>query len=200
MSGWIIALIVIAVIVVIGVWIISMYNSLVGMRNRVGNGWSQIDVLLKQRADLIPNLVETVKGYAGHESSVFTQVTQARAGVLAAASDPNATLEQRAAAEQQLSNAMVNLRATAEAYPDLKANQNFMNLQDQLRQIEDKIAYARQFYNDVVLKYNNRIMQVPTNIIAGMFHFVPAQYFAADEQSRQVPQVNFTGAAPQVRF
>ena len=197
MSGWIIALIVIAVIVVIGVWIISMYNSLVGMRNRVGNGWSQIDVLLKQRADLIPNLVETVKGYAGHESSVFTQVTQARAGVMAAASDPNATLEQRAAAEQQLSNAMVNLRATAEAYPDLKANQNFMNLQDQLRQIEDKIAYARQFYNDVVLKYNNRIMQVPTNIIAGMFHFVPAQYFAADEQ---VPQVNFTGAAPQVRF
>ena len=200
MSGWIIALIVIAVIVVIGVWIISMYNSLVGMRNRVGNGWSQIDVLLKQRADLIPNLVETVKGYAGHESSVFTQVTQARAGVMAAASDPNATLEQRAAAEQQLSNAMVNLRATAEAYPDLKANQNFMNLQDQLRQIEYKIAYARQFYNDVVLKYNNRIMQVPTNIIAGMFHFVPAQYFAADEQSRQVPQVNFTGAAPQVRF
>ena len=200
MSGWIIALIVVAVIVVIGVWIISMYNSLVGMRNRVGNGWSQIDVLLKQRADLIPNLVETVKGYAGHESSVFTQVTQARAGVMAAASDPNATLEQRAAAEQQLSNAMVNLRATAEAYPDLKANQNFMNLQDQLRQIEDKIAYARQFYNDVVLKYNNRIMQVPTNIIAGMFHFVPAQYFAADEQSRQVPQVNFTGAAPQVRF
>ncbi len=200
MSGWIIALIVIAVIVVIGVWIISMYNSLVGMRNRVGNGWSQIDVLLKQRADLIPNLVETVKGYTGHESSVFTQVTQARAGVMAAASDPNATLEQRAAAEQQLSNAMVNLRATAEAYPDLKANQNFMNLQDQLRQIEDKIAYARQFYNDVVLKYNNRIMQVPTNIIAGMFHFVPAQYFAADEQSRQVPQVNFTGAAPQVRF
>lgn len=200
MSGWIIALIVIAVIVVIGVWIISMYNSLVGMRNRVGNGWSQIDVLLKQRADLIPNLVETVKGYAGHESSVFTQVTQARAGVMAAASDPNATLEQRAAAEQQLSNAMVNLRATAEAYPDLKANQNFMNLQDQLRQIEDKIAYARQFYNDVVLKYNNRIMQVPTNIIVGMFHFVPAQYFSADEQSRQVPQVNFTGAAPQVRF
>ena len=198
MSGWIIALIIIALIVVIGVWIIGIYNSLVGMRNRVGNGWSQIDVLLKQRADLIPNLVETVKGYAGHESAVFTQV---RAGALAAASDPNATLEQRAAAEQQLSNAMVNLRATAEAYPDLKANQNFMNLQDQLRQIEDKIAYARQFYNDVVLKYNNRIMQVPTNIIAGMFHFVPAQYFAADEQSRQVPQVNFTNpGVPQVRF
>ena len=201
MSGWIIALIIIALIEVIGVWIIGIYNSLVGMRNRVGNGWSQIDVLLKQRADLIPNLVETVKGYAGHESAVFTQVTQARAGALAAASDPNATLEQRAAAEQQLSNAMVNLRATAEAYPDLKANQNFMNLQDQLRQIEDKIAYARQFYNDVVLKYNNRIMQVPTNIIAGMFHFVPAQYFAADEQSRQVPQVNFTNpGVPQVRF
>ena len=191
MSGWIIALIVIAVIVVIGVWIISMYNSLVGMRNRVGNGWSQIDVLLKQRADLIPNLVETVKGYAGHESSVFTQVTQARAGVMAAASDPNATLEQRAAAEQQLSNAMVNLRATAEAYPDLKANQNFLDLQGRLASLEDKIAYGRQFYNDTVLKYNNRIMQVPTNIIAGMFHFQPAQYFAADEADRSVPQVKF---------
>lgn len=200
MSGGIIAIIVIAIIVVLVIWVISMYNGLVTMRNRVSNGWAQVDVLLKQRADLIPNLVETVKGYAGHESSVLAQVTQARAGVIAAANDPNTTLEQRAAAEQQLSNAMVNLRATAEAYPDLKANQNFLDLQNRLSSIEDKIAYARQFYNDVVLKYNNKIMQVPTNIIAGMFHFEPAQYFTADEQSRQVPQVQFTQSAPQAQF
>lgn len=192
MSGGIVAIIVIAIIVVLVIWVISMYNGLVTMRNRVSNGWAQVDVLLKQRADLIPNLVETVKGYAGHESNVFTQVTQARAGVIAAANNPNTTLEQRAAAEQQLSNAMVNLRATAEAYPDLKANQNFMDLQQKLAGLEDKIAYGRQFYNDVVLKYNNKIMQVPTNIIANMFHFMPAQYFNVDEQTRQnVPQVKF---------
>ena len=112
--------------------------------------------------------------------------------MIAAANNPNTTLEQRAAAEQQLSNAMVNLRATAEAYPDLKANQNFMDLQQKLAGLEDKIAYGRQFYNDVVLKYNNKIMQVPTNIIATMFHFMPAQYFNVDEQTRQnVPQVKF---------
>ncbi|MUH59611.1 LemA family protein [Bifidobacterium canis] len=192
MSGGIVAIIVIAIIVVLVIWVISMYNGLVTMRNRVSNGWAQVDVLLKQRADLIPNLVETVKGYAGHESNVFTRVTQARAGVIAAANNPNTTLEQRAAAEQQLSNAMVNLRATAEAYPDLKANQNFMDLQQKLAGLEDKIAYGRQFYNDVVLKYNNKIMQVPTNIIANMFHFMPAQYFNVDEQTRQnVPQVKF---------
>ena len=192
MSGGIVAIIVIAIIVVLVIWVISMYTGLVTMRNRVSNGWAQVDVLLKQRADLIPNLVETVKGYAGHESNVFTRVTQARAGVIAAANNPNTTLEQRAAAEQQLSNAMVNLRATAEAYPDLKANQNFMDLQQKLAGLEDKIAYGRQFYNDVVLKYNNKIMQVPTNIIANMFHFMPAQYFNVDEQTRQnVPQVKF---------
>ena len=192
MSGGIVAIIVIAIIVVLVIWVISMYNGLVTMRNRVSNGWAQVDVLLKQRADLIPNLVETVKGYAGHESNVFTRVTQARAGVIAAANNPNTTLEQRAAAEQQLSNAMVNLRATAEAYPDLKANQNFMDLQQKLAGLEDKIAYGRQFYNDVVLKYNNKIMQVPTNIIANMFHFMPAHSFNVDEQTRQnVPQVKF---------
>ena len=191
MSGGIVAIIVIAIIVVLVIWVISMYNGLVTMRNRVSNGWAQVDVLLKQRADLIPNLVETVKGYAGHESNVFTRVTQARAGVIAAANNPNTTLEQRAAAEQQLSNAMVNLRATAEAYPDLKANQNFMDLQNQLKELENKIAYARQFYNDVVLKLNTAIETVPTNIIAGLFHFEQAQYFEADDASRQVPQVQF---------
>lgn len=200
-TGLIILLIIVALVIVFFAWAIGIYNSLIGMRNRVGNGWAQIDVLLKQRADLIPNLVETVKGYAGHESGVLTAVTQARAGAVAAAANPNASLEQRAAAENQLSNAMMNFRATTEAYPDLKANQNFMNLQNQLREIEDKIAYARQFYNDVTMKYNNRIQTIPTNIIANMFHFMPAQYFQADAQSRQVPQVQFNpNQTPQVQF
>ena len=182
----IIALIVIVLIVLLGV---SAYNGLVTLRNRVKNGWAQIDVQLKQRADLIPNLVETVKGYAAHESDVFTQVTQARAGVIQAAQSGD--VQQRIQAENQLSRALVNLQATAEAYPQLQANQNFMDLQNQLKELENKIAYARQFYNDVVLKLNTAIETVPTNIIAGLFHFEQAQYFEADDASRQVPQVQF---------
>lgn len=185
--------IVIAVIVVLLVlWAVGAYNSLVSLRNRVANGWAQIDVQLKQRADLVPNLVETVKGYAAHESEVFTQVTEARAGALAAAADPKAGAAERAEAENKLSRALVNLQATAEAYPQLQANQNFMDLQNQLSQLEQKIAYARQFYNDVVMKFNTAIETVPSNIIAGLFHFTQAQYFEADEQSRQVPQVSFS--------
>lgn len=190
MSGWIIALIVIAIILVLTIWVIGMYNSLIGMRNRVGNSWAQVDVLLKQRADLIPNLVEVVKGYATHESTVFEQVTKARAGVVEVANNPNSTLEQRAAAEQALTNAMVNLRAIVEAYPP-QGEPELPRPAGRLASLEDKIAYGRQFYNDTVLKYNNRIMQVPTNIIAGMFHFQPAQYFAADEADRSSPQVKF---------
>ena len=181
--GWIILAIVIVVIIALVLWAVGAYNALVALRNRVKNGWAQIDVQLKQRADLIPNLVETVKGYAGHESSVLTQVTQARAGA--------ATTVERAAAENALSRALFNLQATMEAYPQLQANQNFMDLQAQLKDLETKIAYARQFYNDVVLKYNTKIETVPSNIIAGMFHFEQAQYFQADEGSRQVPQVRF---------
>ena len=185
--------IVIAVIVVLLVlWAVGSYNSLVALRNRVANGWAQIDVQLKQRADLVPNLVETVKGYAAHESEVFTQVTEARAGAVAAASDPKAGAAERATAATKLSRALVNLEATAEAYPQLQANQNFMDLQNQLSQLEQKIAYARQFYNDVVLKFNTAIETVPSNIIAGLFHFTQAQYFEADEQTRQVPQVSFS--------
>ena len=182
----IIALIVIVLIVL---WGVSAYNSLVTLRNRVKNGWAQIDVQLKQRADLIPNLVETVKGYAAHESNVFTQVTQARAGVIQAAQSGD--VQQRIQAENQLSRALVNLQATAEAYPQLQANQNFMDLQGQLKGLEEKIAYARQFYNDVVQKYNTKIEVVPTNIIAGLFHFEQAAYFQVDEADRQTPQVKF---------
>ena len=182
----IIALIVIVLIVL---WGVSAYNGLVTLRNRVKNGWAQIDVQLKQRADLIPNLVETVKGYAAHESQVFTQVTQARASALQAAQSGD--VAQRIQAENQLSRAIMNLQAVAEAYPQLQANQNFMDLQNQLKELENKIAYARQIYNDVVLKLNTAIETVPTNIIAGLFHFEQAQYFEADDASRQVPQVQF---------
>ena len=158
--------IIIAVIVVLIVfWAVSAYNGLVTLRNRVKNGWAQIDVQLKQRTDLIPNLVETVKGYAAHESQVFTQVTQARAGVVQAAQSGD--VAQRIAAENQLSRALVNLQAVSENYPQLQANTNFMDLQNQLKSLEEKIAYARQFYNDVVQKYNTQTEVVPTNIIAG---------------------------------
>ena len=169
-------IIAVVVIVLIVLWAISAYNGLVTLRNRVKNGWAQIDVQLKQRADLIPNLVETVKGYASHESEVFTQVTQARAGVVQAA---------------QSGDVAQRIQATAEAYPERKANENFMDLQSQLKSLEEKIAYARQFYNDVVQKYNTRIEVVPTNIIAGLFHFEQATYFQVDEADRQTPQVKF---------
>ena len=182
----IIALIVIVLIVL---WGVSAYNGLVTLRNRVKNGWAQIDVQLKQRADLIPNLVETVKGYAAHESQVFTQVTQARASALQAAQSGD--VAQRIQAENQLSRAIMNLQAVAEAYPQLQANQNFLDLQAQLKALEEKIAYARQFYNDVVQKYNTKIETVPTNIIAGLFHFEQAAYFQVDEADRQAPQVKF---------
>lgn len=167
MSTGLIVGIVVVIVVLIG-WGVGAYNNLVTLKNRVKNGWAQIDVQLKQRADLIPNLVNTVKGYASHESEVFTQVTAARAGVVAAASNPSTTTAQRAAAENQLSRALFNLQATAEAYPQLQANQNFMDLQNQLKELENKIAYARQIYNDVVLKLNTAIETVPTNIIAGL--------------------------------
>lgn len=183
------AIIALVIIVLIVLWAVSAYNGLVTLRNRVKNGWAQIDVQLKQRADLIPNLVETVKGYAAHESNVFTQVTQARAGVIQAAQSGD--VQQRIQAENQLSRALVNLQATAEAYPQLQANQNFLDLQAQLKVLEEKIAYARQFYNDVVQKYNTKIEVVPTNIIAGLFHFEQAAYFQVDEADRQAPQVKF---------
>ena len=184
--------IIIAVIVLlIIVWMISAYNNLVTLRNRVKNGWAQIDVQLKQRADLVPNLVETVKGYATHESQVFTQVTEARAKAVAVAADKQAGTAERIAAENDLSRALFNLQATAEAYPQLQANQNFMDLQHQLQDLEQKIAYARQFYNQVVMKLNNAIETIPSNIVAGLFHFEQADYFQVDDASKKAPQVKF---------
>ena len=173
--GWIILAIVIVVIIALVLWAVGAYNALVALRNRVKNGWAQIDVQLKQRADLIPNLVETVKGYAAHESQVFTQVTQARASAPQAAQSGD--VAQRIQAENQLSRAIMNLQAVAEAYPQLQANQNFLVL--------------FRSYNDVVQKYNTKIEVVPTNIIAGLFHFEQAAYFQVDEADRQAPQVKF---------
>ena len=148
-------IVIVAIVLILALVVAGSYNSLVDLRNRVQNGWSQIDVQLKQRADLIPNLVETVKGYAAHESEVFEAVTQARAKA-ANLSAGGATVQERSEAENMLSRAIVNVLAVAEAYPSLQANQNFINLQEQLAQLEQKIAYARQFYNDVVMKYNNK--------------------------------------------
>lgn len=192
MSVSLIVLIVIVLLVVLLViWGIGAYNGLVNLRNRVANGWAQIDVQLKQRADLVPNLVQTVKGYASHESTVLEEVTKARADVAQAQTAGRDQMQARADAEQRLGQSLVTLMARAEAYPELKANQNFLDLQRQLKDLEDKIAYARQFYNDVVQKFNTRIETVPSNIIASLFHFRQAQYFQADEGSRQAPVVDF---------
>lgn len=185
MSILFIILIVIIVIILVGT-IIHMYNNLVGLRNRVKNSYAQIDVQLKRRNDLIPNLVETVKGYAGHEKGVLEEVTKARTGVM------NATgVEETSAADNKLTGALKTLFAVAENYPDLKANSNFQQLQSELSDTEDKIAYARQFYNDVVLKYNNACQQFPSSLLAGMFGFEEETYFQAPEAETAVPEVKF---------
>ena len=189
----IVLIIIVLLVVLLVIWGIGIYNGLVNLRNRVANGWAQIDVQLKQRADLVPNLVQTVKGYASHESTVLEEVTKARADVAQAQAQTAGgdQIQARADAEQRLGQSLVTLMARAEAYPELKANQNFLDLQRQLKDLEDKIAYARQFYNDVVQKFNTRIETVPSNIIASLFHFRQAQYFQADEGSRQAPVVDF---------
>lgn len=177
--------IIVIVIIIIGT-VIHMYNSLVGLRNRVKNSYSQIDVQLKRRNDLIPNLVETVKGYASHEKGVLEEVTKARASVMSASS-----VEEVSAADNQLTDALKSLFAVAESYPDLKANSNFQQLQKELSDTEDKIAYSRQFYNDIVLKFNNSCQQFPSNLIAGLFDFKEEEFFKAPETEKAVPQVEF---------
>ena len=177
--------IIVVIIIVIGT-IIHMYNNLVGLRNRVKNSYAQIDVQLKRRNDLIPNLVETVKGYAAHEKGVLEEVTKARTGVMNAS-----TIEETSAADNQLTGALKTLFAVAENYPDLKANSNFQQLQEQLSETEDKISYSRQFYNDTVLMYNNACQQFPSNMLAKLFGFKEEAFFEADAASREVPQVEF---------
>ena len=178
--------IIIAVIIVLALFVISNYNSLVQLRNKVRNQWSQIDVVLKTRADLIPNLVETVKGYANHESETLEAVIKARNTYVTAT-----TPEDQMKASGEISNALSKLFALSESYPDLKANTNFMDLQQKLTETEDKIRYARQFYNDAVNKYNNKVEMFPSNIIAGMFNFKKRQFFEASSEERQNVQVKF---------
>lgn len=173
-------------IVIVGAAIVGIYNRLITLRNRVDNAWSQIDVQLKRRYDLIPNLVETVKGYASHESGVFEAVTKARSAAI------NATgIEQQGQAENMLSGALKSLFAVAEAYPDLKANTGFLDLQAQLAEAENKIAYARQFYNDSVMSFNTAIQSFPNNILAGIFSFTAREYFEVEAAAAEVPQVKF---------
>ena len=179
-------IILIVIIIIIHVAIVAIYNGLVTARNKVKNAWAQIDVQLNRRSDLIPNLVETVKGYAAHESSVFEDVTAARAGLMNANG-----VKEISDANNQLSSTLKTLFAVAENYPELKANENFKDLQAQLAQTEDKIAYSRQVYNDTVLMYNNKCQTFPSNIFAGMFGFKEADFFEAAGEARSVPKVEF---------
>jgi LemA protein len=183
----VLALIIILAIVVIAVIVfIVLYNGLVQQRNRIDNAWSQIDVQLQRRHDLIPNLVETVKGYAAHERETLDAVVRARNNAVQAQGPA-----EQAQAENVLTGALRQLFALSEAYPDLKANQNFLNLQEELTSSEDRVAYARQFYNDSVLKYNNKIQSIPSNMIAGMFNFAEREYFEVESAAREVPHVQF---------
>ena len=187
MSGFGIGLIIVLVIVVLIVlWVMGAYNKLVVLRNRVKDQWSQVDVVLKRRADLIPNLVETVKGYASHEKDTLDAVITARNKAVSAT-----TPEDEMQANGELSHALNRLLAIAESYPELKANTNFLELQKELKETEDKITYARQFYNDTVLAYQNKKETFPSNIVAGMFNFKDQKFFEASEADKEVPKVQF---------
>jgi len=177
---WIVLLLVVA-------WVVLIYNSLVRTRNRVRESWSDIDVQLKRRHDLIPNLVETVKGYMGHEQKVFQEVTEARARALGAKGK-----EDLAGAENDLSNTLKTLFAVAENYPELKANANFLELQRELSDTENKIQAARRFYNSMVLEMNTKVQVFPTNILASMFRFKAEEFFkVAGEEEREPVEVSF---------
>ncbi|HEX9269364.1 MAG TPA: LemA family protein [Candidatus Limnocylindria bacterium] len=188
MEVWIVVLV---ILVVLALVLVTTYNRLVTLRQRVREAWSDIDIQLKRRHDLIPNLVETVKGYAAHERGVFDEVTQARASAIAAGA--TASPQQRAQAENQLSGALRSLFAVAENYPQLQAVQEFKDLSENLTATEDKIAFARRFYNGNVRDYNTALQTFPTSVLAGMFGFASEQYFElADQTEREVPQVKFT--------
>ena len=180
-----IALIIIAVLVIA---VIAIYNGLVSARLKVDNAWSQIDVQLQRRFDLIPNLIETVKGYMEHESEVLTKVTDLRSSWANAE-----TVKEKSALDTELSGALKTIMAVSENYPDLKANQNFSQLQEELQNTENKISFSRQFYNDITTKYNIKLEVVPSNIIASLFHFKPEELFEAEsEEARKNVKVDFS--------
>ncbi|HMG43622.1 MAG TPA: LemA family protein [Acidimicrobiales bacterium] len=183
----IVALIVLVILVVlIGGYVLVTYNGLVSLRNRIENAWAQIDVQLKRRYDLIPNLVETVKGYASHEKETLERVITARNAGMGASG-----VQEQAQAENMLSGALKSLFALSEAYPDLKANTNFLQLQEELTGTEGRIAYARQFYNDTVYRYNTKIQSFPSNILANSFKFAEREYFQAEDEERGPVNVQF---------
>jgi LemA protein len=182
----IVLIIIIAIVVLLVLFFVLQYNGLVKLRNGVENAWAQIDVQLRRRYDLIPNLVETVKGYASHERETLEAVVQAR-NMAMGATGPAA----QAGAENMLSGALKSLFAVAEAYPDLKANQNFLQLQEELTATESRVAFARQYYNDSVLRYNTKIQTVPSNVIAGMFNFSEREYFETEGDARGPVNVSF---------
>ena len=181
-------LVAVALLVVLALAVVLLYNRLVRLRNRAENSWAQVDVQLRKRYDLVPNLVETVKGYAAHERETFEEVTRARTAAQQASS-----VDQQAEAENALTAAIGRLFAVAEAYPELRASDNFRQLQSELSDVEGKIAIARQVYNDAVLSYDNALETVPTNLVAGMFNFEPRPYFEVDEPGvRETPRVRFS--------
>ncbi len=174
------------IVVVLGLYLVVLYNGLVKLRNRIENAWAQIDVQLRRRYDLIPNLVETVKAYATHERDTLEAVTRARAAAIEAGS-----VGEQAQAENMVTSALKSLFAVSEAYPDLKANQSFLQLQEELSGTEGRISYARQFYNDTVFRYNTKIQSFPALLLAGPLQFRPREYFEADDTSRGPVQVGF---------
>jgi LemA protein len=182
----VVLIILVVLVVLVGLYLVATYNGLVSLRNRIENAWAQIDVQLKRRYDLIPNLVETVKGYASHERETLEAVIQARNAAMTAQGPHD-----QANAENMITGALKSVFALSEAYPDLKANQNFLQLQEELSGTEGRIAYARQFFNDVVNKYNTKIQSFPAVIIARRMGFAEREYFEADDDSRGPVQVQF---------
>jgi LemA protein len=187
----IVVIVILAILALLVVWLIALYNRFVKLRNRVDNSWAQIEVQLKRRWDLIPNLIEAVKGYAAHERGTFEAVTAARAAAQSA-SGPGAT----GAAEGILGQALGRLFAVAEAYPQLQADENFRQLQTELSETENRIAISRQVYNDTVLTYNNAIQVFPGVLLAGIFNFLKREFFETDATQREAPQVDFSPTAP----
>ena len=182
---WVIVLV--AVLLLLALAVVVIYNRLVRLRNRAENSWAQVDVQLRRRYDLIPNLVETVKGYASHERATFDEVTEARTRAQQAEG-----VAEQAEAENVLTAALGRLFAVAEAYPELRATENFQQLQAQLAEVEQNIVISRQVYNDAVLSYDNALETVPTNIVAGMFNFRPREYFETEGVTREAPSVQFS--------
>jgi LemA protein len=186
-AGWVALIIFVVVLAIVILWAVGVYNGLIGLRNRVREAWAQIEVQLKRRHDLIPNLVNTVKGYAAHERGVFEKVTEARAKAVSGGS-----VAERAQAENVLTAALKSVFAVAEAYPQLKANENFLALQEELSSTENKISFARQHYNETVMDFNTRIQTVPSNVIAALGNFKPEEMFeVGDAAEREAPKVQF---------